>query len=290
MTWIMMTLFAAFFQAWRNALQSQLSGSISVAGVTVARFLLAVPIAILYLAFLTQFQDHNLQLPDVSAVKFILGASISQILATGLMVILFKQNNYAVGAGLAKSEACVAALLGTLFFGSTLSWQGWVGVILGSVAVLMLSGFNFQQFRFKTACMGMACGTTFAITSLWVREATLSSQLPFPLGAAWVLLSVVSCQSLVLSLYISFVERGTWHKILKHRYKVSAVGVTSYLGSLGWFSAMSLQEVAYVKTLGQIEVFFMILISIWWLKKPVRTKDGFALILIGLAAILVIIN
>ncbi|GIA35272.1 putative membrane protein [Vibrio cholerae] len=63
--------------------------------------------------------------------------------------------------------------------------------------------------------------------------------------------------------------------------------VSSCLGSIGWFSAMSLQAVPYVKTLGQVEIFFTMLISIFWLGQKVRIKDGFGLILVALAAILV---
>ena len=69
----------------------------------------------------------------------------------------------------------------------------------------------------------------------------------------------------------------------------SAVSVFSCLGSVGWFSAMSLQHVAYVKTLGQIEVFFTMLISILWLKQPLKRQDSAGLLLIAVAAILVML-
>lgn len=36
---------AAFMQAWRNAFQKQLSSTVDVYGVTLARFLFAVPLA-----------------------------------------------------------------------------------------------------------------------------------------------------------------------------------------------------------------------------------------------------
>lgn len=55
MTWIFLTLFAAFMQAWRNAFQSRLSGDVTTAGVTLARFLWASPIAGVYLIALYQW-------------------------------------------------------------------------------------------------------------------------------------------------------------------------------------------------------------------------------------------
>ncbi len=69
-----------------------------------------------------------------------------------------------------------------------------------------------------------------------------------------------------------------------------AISISSCLGSIGWFSAMSLTAVPYVKTLGQVEVFFMMLISSLWLKQrvKVKVKDMGGLVLIALAAVLVL--
>ena len=49
MLWIFFTLFAAFMQSWRNAFQSFLSKEVKVAGVTLARFIWASPLAAIYL-------------------------------------------------------------------------------------------------------------------------------------------------------------------------------------------------------------------------------------------------
>ncbi|GAM68510.1 permeases [Vibrio sp. JCM 19236] len=48
--------------------------------------------------------------------------------------------------------------------------------------------------------------------------------------------------------------------------------VASFIGSFGWFSAMSLQAVPYVKTLGQVEIFFTMLISFFYLNKPSQKR------------------
>jgi drug/metabolite transporter (DMT)-like permease len=274
MTWIFFTFLAAFMQAWRNALQSKLSAHASVAGVTLSRFILAGPIAAVYLYGLYQYQDTAMPTFNNAFWGFVIGASVMQILATGLMVKLFKMNNYAVGAGLAKSEALVAAILGVLFFGSALSLLGWLGVFLGAIAVLLLSGItSVKQFDAKTALLGLACGTSFALTSLWVREASLNSGLLFPHSAAWVLLK----------------EPHTVGKLWQYKGTTAAISIFSCVGSIGWFSAMSLQHVAYVKTLGQIEVFFTMLIALLWLKQPLKKQDTAGLILIAIAAILVML-
>lgn len=288
MSWILFTLLAAFSQSWRNAFQSRLSKEMNVVGVTLSRFLWASPLAALYLLSLYLYQPVSLPTFTAYSYFFIIGASIMQILATGLMVVLFKQKNFAIGAGLAKSEAPVAAFLGVLFFGTSLSLFGWLGVAVGAIAVFMLScPDGIRSISLKTALIGLACSTSFALTSLWVREASLTLTLPFPHRAAWVLLLVILLQTLLLVAYMLVNNRSTLKRIFTKPKLVVMTSIASFIGSLGWFSAMSLQTVPLVKTLGQVEVFFTILISFFWLKEGIKRKDIFALFLIAIAAVLV---
>ncbi|MCG3729842.1 DMT family transporter [Vibrio cincinnatiensis] len=288
MTWIFLTLFAAFMQSWRNALQSQLSEEIKTAGVTLARFLWAGPLAIIYLLSLYAIAPVEAPTFSLTFLSLVSSAAIMQILATALMVKLFKYNNYAVGAGLAKSEALVAAILGMLFFGTHLSLLGWLGVFLGGIGVFLMSTRgNLRQLSLTTVILGLSSGSAFALTSLWVREASLSLGLPFPYSAAWVLLFVISIQTLLLIGYLALTDNATLIQLFRKPKITLLTSTSSCMGSIGWFSAMSLQAVPYVKTLGQVEIFFTLLISIFWLKQKIRIKDGVGLVLVAFAAIMV---
>ena len=288
MSWIFFTVLAAFMQTWRNGLQSKLSKNVNTSGVTLARFLFASPIAAIYLLVLYQFGQA--QIPNFSTQFwcFIILASILQITATSLMVILFKQKNFAVGAGLAKSEALVAGVLGTLFFGSQLTLLGWGGILVGTLSIFVLSGLLQKgNFSLKTVAIGLACGASFALTSLFVREASHSLDVPFPYSAGWVLLWVLIIQTIALSIYILWRKPYVFGQLKANGKLTLATSITSCIGSIGWFSAMALQHVAYVKTLGQIEVLFTILLSAFWLKQPVRRNELIGLVLISIAAIMV---
>lgn len=287
-SWIAFTLLAAFSQSWRNAFQSKLSGTMSVAGVTLARFIWAGPIALLYLYALYQWQPVSAPNFSGEFVFYVVAAAIMQVLATGLMVMLFKLENYAIGAGLAKCEAPVSAVLSVLFFGTALTVTGWIGVLIGTLGVLIMSSASgWRNLSPKVFCLGMACSTAFALTSLWVREASLSIGLPFPHSAAWVLFLVISLQTLIICTFLLIKEPDTLRLIFKKSKLVVMTSLASVIGSLGWFSAMSLQAVPYVKTLGQVEVVFMVLISYFWLGQSIARKDILALILLSVAAILV---
>jgi drug/metabolite transporter (DMT)-like permease len=287
-SWILFTLLAAFSQSWRNAFQSRLSKEMNVIGVTLSRFLWAGPLAALYLFTLYSYNPVSIPTFTSYSYLYIIGASIMQIVATGLMVVLFKQKNFAIGAGLAKSEAPVAAFLGVLFFGTSLSLLGWAGVAVGAIAVFMLSCPNgIKSISLKTALIGLACSTSFALTSLWVREASLTIDLPFPHRAAWVLFLVILLQTILLVGYMLAKDRKTLKAMFTKPKLVVMTSIASFIGSLGWFSAMSLQTVPLVKTLGQVEVFFTMLISLFWLKEGIKRKDMLALLLIAMAAVLV---
>lgn len=290
MLWIPFTLFAALMQAWRNAFQKQLSQDLGATSVTLARFILAGPLAGLYLWGLYLWQPDE-ALPQFSALIFvyIVGAALCQIIATALMVRLFQLRNYAVGVGLAKSEAIWAAILGVAFFGTLLTPLGWLGVLLGGIAVGLLSGLRriAGVVSPKTLIVGVASGLSFALTSLWVREASLLLELSFPFSAAWVLLLVIGLQTLLLVGWLGLCDPPSLVGLAKRPKLTALISICSCLGSIGWFSAMSLESVALVKTLGQVEVLFTLLISSYYFKTKLARQDHWGLALIVIAAICV---
>lgn len=288
MSWALFTLGAVIMQTVRNALQSKLSSSVNTSGVTLSRFILAPPIALVYLLIL--YSSSASQLPQFtgSFIVVILCASLLQIAATSLMVILFKQKNFAIGAGLAKSEALVAGVVGMLFFGSYLTPLGWAGIVIGGVAVFVLSSGNrLQGISLKTMVLGLACGTCFALTSLLVREASHMLTIQYTLAAAWVLLWVLCVQAIALSGYIALTKPFVFKQLLNAKKQVLAISMVSCLGSICWFTAMALQHVALVKTLGQLEVLLTLLLSHYWLKNAVTRRKIIGLLLIGVAAVMV---
>lgn len=288
MSWVFFTLSAVVLQTFRNALQSKLSANMSTSGVTLARFLFAPPIALIYLVLLYTFSHQAIPEFPLKFVLLVILASVMQISATSLMVILFKQKNFSVGAGLAKSEALVAAVLGTIFFGSQLSAFGWVGIVVGATAIFVLSGGGRKgQLSVKTVIIGLACGTCFALTSLFVRDASHLLNVPFPHSAAWVLLWVLCIQTTLLVSYIAVKHKSTFVALKNNAKMTLATSIISCFGTICWFSAVSLHHVAYVKTLGQVEVLLTMVLATFWLKNKVQKHEVIGLLLIAAAAILV---
>ena len=222
-----------------------------------------------------------------SFIAVILCASLLQIAATSLMVILFKQKNFAIGAGLAKSEALVAGVVGMLF-SELFNALGWAGIVIGAIAVFVLSSGNrLHGISVKTMAIGLACGTCFALTSLLVRDASHMLNVQHTVAAAWVLLWVLCVQTISLSGYIALTKPFVFRQLTNAKKQVLAISTVSCLGSICWFTAMALQHVALVKTLGQLEVLLTLVLSHYWLKNAVTKREIAGLLLIGLAAIFV---
>ena len=290
-TWILFTLMAAFMQAWRNAFQKQLSTTVDVYGVTLARFIFALPLALIYISCLYHFQPLTESVHfNLRFAIYVLIAALSQIAATALMVQLFKQKNYAIGVGLAKSEAVLAAIIAVVFLSDHLSLLGWFGVAVGGFAVFLMSkGRDFSDFSVQTLCIGIGSGLCFAITSLLVREASLElDNLPFIHRAAWVLLMVIGTQCFLLLMYLGIFRRATLWAMWQRIGLTFRVSLCSFLASLGWFSAMSMQSVPIVKTLGQVEIIFSMLISAYFFKEKLARAEHLGIVLVVVAAFLVI--
>ena len=68
------------------------------------------------------------------------------------------------------------------------------------------------------------------------------------------LLWVVTLQVALMSVWIYLREPGQLVAVWKARKSAVWIGLTSMGGSFWWFTAFSLQNAAYVKALGQIEI------------------------------------
>ncbi|WP_166422117.1 DMT family transporter [Paraglaciecola sp. 20A4] len=288
--WIPFTLLAAFMQSWRNAFQKRLSVDVDTLGVTLARFILAVPMAAIYVSLVFYYDDTEVPIMEWHFYLIILLGAISQIFATALMVTLFRLRNFAMGVGLAKSEAVIAAVLGALFFAAPLSYVAWIGVVIGGVAVWLMSvPKGMRDISWPTLIIGLASGLCFAFTTLLVREASLMTKLPFLQGAAYVLFWILLVQTIVMLVWLLIRKPSTLRALWVRPKLVFVISFCSFVGSIGWFTAMSLETVALVKTLGQVEIFFTLLISAKWFREKLQRSDKLGLGMILVGAIFVIL-
>ncbi len=290
--WIYFTILAAFMQAVRTAGQKQLSHDLNAIATTAVRFLFALPLVWIYLWSVKYYQQ--IEYPDLNNgfIKSASLAALAQVVGTAFTIKAFSYQNFAVATSLVKTEAMLTALLSVLMFDAVLSGFGWLSVFVGVVAVLLLSKTDKNLgaiFKSPASAFGVGAGLCFALATLWIRQASLLLETDLILSAAFTLAFMVTLQSIFVLVYLIYKDRSQLAGIRKHWKLCYFIGGTSMLGSVGWFTASSLQNAAYVKALGQIDFFFTLLITLKIFKESINIREYLGMFLIVLSVFILLL-
>lgn len=282
-TWIVFTLLAVVMQSVRTAGQKQIAKKLSIEATTLVRFAFGLPFAALYVFLLSS--QYETDTPQFASTFFLSGglAGIAQIAATLCLVKALTIRNFAVGTALAKTEAILTALLGTLFFSATLSALGYLSVVVGVAGLLVASNWQMSMkdlIHNESIKYGLGAGLGFALASLWIRDASLSLQVAPIYSASLVLVYMVGLQACLCTVIV-LVQDSSQVKLITHNLRASVfIGFSSVAGSVGWFTAMSLQEAALVKTLGQMEFIVTLLITYLYFGERISGREYVGILLV----------
>ena len=295
--WVPITLTAAGSQAVRTALQRHLTGRLSTNGAAFTRFVFGLPLAALYLAGLVAAGVGSLPAPRAAFWWWVIVAALSQIFATSLQLYVMTRRNFATGVAYVKTEVVQAALFEILFLGAVVTWFGGLGIILGTVAVMLMSLMKTDRplrafligWTDPTALIGLLAGGLFGIAAVGFRGASVSLAHPSPfIAAAFTLVVATSIQTVIMGGYLLLREAGELRRVFVQARQGALVGVASCVGSAGWFTAFTLQIAAYVRTLGLVELIFTLLISRYaFRERPTWAEiTGLALLVLSIALVL----
>ena len=297
--WIPITIAAAFLQNLRTALQKHLKARLSTAGATFSRFCFAVPLAFAYGAGVLFVEDSALPPGNPEFFVFCLVGSAAQILATALLVALFSYRNFAAGTSYSKTETVQTALFGVVVLGETLSGGAVVGILVSLFGVILVSLARSQitarhllmDLTARPALMGLASGALFGIAAVSYRAAALSlADGSVWLRAACTLASVIVLQTVMMSLYLVLREPGQLMAVLRSWRVTIWVSVTGLLGSICWFTAMTMQNAAYVRALGQIELVFTFMATTLIFREELRRAEVLGILLIVAGILLLLLD
>lgn len=295
--WIPVAIAAATFQTVRFMLQKSLSSvKLSAAGATFARFAYSMPLAILGLIIVVW--TTGAELPPLTARfwMFVVIGGTAQILATICVVALFKQRNFAVGITFKKTEVIQTAIVGFVILGDGISTGAFLAILMGLSAVLLLSktpggdGAWWHHLTNRASQLGLGSGVLFAFSAVSYRGGSLE------LGGieAWfraliTLATVVTFQFLSMWLWLMWRDRAELRAVWDTRRTGIFVGLTSLGGSFCWFWAFSLQNAAYVKALGQVELILSLLASTLFFKETITRREIAGIALLGLSILVLVL-
>jgi len=290
--WVLIAIGAAFLQNVRSALQKHLKGQLSTTGATFSRFIFAAPLIVGVLVTLVFAGGYSMPVPNTRFAGFMMLGGVSQITATALLVHLFGLRNFAVGTTLSKMETVQAALFGVIVLSDAISPLAVVALLISLAGVGLISSTNGQSggvFN-RSALIGIASGTAFAISGISYRGASLSlGSGDFLIRATFTLACVLLFQTLIMLVWLLWKDAGQIGRVFKS-WRVSLwVGVAGGFASLGWFSAMTLQNAAYVKAVGQIELLFSFAVSVLIFRERSSGREVVGIILVSLGILLLLL-
>ncbi len=294
--WIPITIGAAFAQTLRNAAQRGLIGELGTLGATLVRFLYGLPFAALWLVAVQRVSQFAWPTPDMSFYLWVMLGAVSQIAATALLLRVMTERNFTIGVAYSKSEIIQVAILGYVFLADQVTALTATAVALGTLGVLLLSPADVNRpirglltgLATRTALLGLASGTGFALAAVGFRGAALAlDATAFPMAAAMTLLAAQLIQTALLGGWLLGTRPEVVTRTLRAWRPSLIAGFMGAAASAGWFTAMAIEPVANVRTLGLVELLFAWVISHRLFRETLNRREltGLALLVLGLVIV-----
>ena len=297
--WIPITVFAAFMQNARSALQKHLKGRLTTLGATYVRFLYAAPFAVAYMLGVHVVGGAPFPTPNATFLVYVALGGLSQILFTFLLLWLFSFRNFAAGTTFSKTEVVQIAILGFLVLGDTLTWASGAAIALAALGVVVLSAAQSNvsmatlvtSLSEKSTLIGLASGAFLGASVVFFRGAALSLGYDgFVMAAAFTLAVAVVFQTIVMGLYLAWKESATLKAVIVEWRWALAVGIAGVLASIGWFTAFTLENASYVRAIGQIELIFTFIASIFFFREKTNRKELLGILLVAAGIVILVLT
>lgn len=295
--WIPLTVAAAILLALRTAAQKWLAGRLSTDAATYVRYLFAWPLVIVYAAAASLGLGLALPAPNAASLGWAASVAAGQIGGTRFLLKALESRNFAVGVAYSKTDVIQAALFEAAIMGAAITWGAAAAMALATLGVILISlkaagrgiAVVWEGLGEPSALYGLLSGSCFAVAGVSVRGAVLELSAAGPLAASIVsLLSVLTIQVAVMGGYLLVREPGAFRAIVRSWRVSGFAGACGALSSICWFLALGLQKVAYVRTLGLVEILATIMLSRFLFKEKSAAREGvgICLLLAGIALLL----
>ena len=291
--WIALTIGAAFAQTFRNAAQRHLTASLGTLGATLVRFLYGLPFALAYLVAVAAIGANAWPALNTAFVVWVALGAVTQLAAAALLVQVMHERNFALGVAYSKTDVMLVAIFAFLLLGETVTPVLATAIGVGTLGVMLLSPADPRHPLFallsgwtsRTALLGLACGANFAFSGVCLRAAALA--LPgvhFAMAAAIILCGAQLLQTLLLGGWLFAREAHTIVLICREWRTSLFAGCMGATASVGWYTAMTIEPVAHVRTLGLIELLFGYVVSRRFFREKLAPREiaGMALLTLGL--------
>lgn len=298
MTWFYLTILAVIFQTQRNLLQNNLRNKLDTIVVSWARIFYILPFLLIGLCFLIVTKQDLFLNIDIIFYAFCFGAALAQIAGTLCLVELFSCRNFVIGVTYMKTDTIQVAILALLFLSESISILGVFAILIATIGIILLTPLDnnlklLDKIFHKSAILGLGTGFFLSLTTIFMKKAMNIVQLHelnklLPVIAVFIIYTIM--QNIIYVSYESYRKslKNTFNSIILYWKQCSMIGLFSVAGTICWLGAFSLQLVAYVKVVAQLEILLSLFISQHFLKEKNTKCEIIGISLLILSIILII--
>jgi drug/metabolite transporter (DMT)-like permease len=292
--WIPFTIIAALAQVVRNAMQRQLTGPLGTWGATNIRFLFGFPFSLVFFAVVVLTTGDPIPMPTAAFWPWLLLGALSQIVATGMMLLAMNDRSFVVTTAYLKTEAIQTAIFGFVFLGDRLTTLKVVAILIATAGVVIAAlrpGAEKGFADLKPTLLGLAAAAAFALSAVGFRGAVITVPgVSFVTAASYTLVFGLFVQTLVLTIYLLARAPDVLRKIIGLWRPSMFAGFMGAFASQFWFLAFALTAAANVRTLALVEVLFAQGVAYYTFKQPLSARElsGIALIVFGVALLVAV--
>ena len=164
--WIPFTIIAASGQVARNAMQRSLTGPLGTWGATNIRFLFGFPFSVLFFVLVIVATGDPVPWPPAVFWPWLLLGALSQVVATGLMLLAMNDRSFVVTTAYLKTEAIQTAIFGFIFLSDHLTWLKVVAILIATIGVVVTAlrpGGEKGFAELKPTIIGLVAAACFAL-------------------------------------------------------------------------------------------------------------------------------
>ena len=287
--WVLFTVAAAAGQTARNAMQRGLTSKVGVAAASWARFIFALPFALVFLAVVLAFEQGTVTVRD-GFVTWLLVGSLAQMAGTATMLLAMRDRSFVTVVAYTKTEPIQVAVFSLAFLGEALTAVRAMAVFLGAAGVMLMSWPRGNASHdLRSVGWGIAAGAGFAMAAVGYRGAITHLGGVSFLSAATMTLAATLCIQTALSIAWLLVGNRASLRALFTAWRESVpAGFAGAVASQFWFLAFALQPAPAVRTLGLVEVVFAQLVSWRLLRETITAREIAGLALLGVALVVIL--
>src|SRR5258706_6053738 len=175
--WIPFTIIAALGKVARNAMQRQLTGPLGTWGATNIRFLFGFPFSLVFFAVVLAVTGDHIPWPTAAFWPWLLLGALSQIVATGLMLLAMNDRSFVVTTAYLKTEAIQTAIFGFVFLGDHLTVLKVIAILIATVGVVITAlrpGGKKSFAELKPTIIGLVAAAAFALSAVGFPGAVIT--------------------------------------------------------------------------------------------------------------------